>query len=254
MSRAAPPSTYGRCMSGRATWIVLATAVASLLFAAVTTAGGVHLWIEPQWDPAPQERDEDEVLQQLDESLTNQTPDDVDESAVEIPTWLDAILRTVLVAGAIALVIFLGIAGWRNRPRLRWRRLAAGDGDFEVLPDVAAIVVDEASAQRAALLGGTPRNAIARCWLRLERDVAAAGLPRDPADTSVEFTARVLANYTVDPEAIHELAALYREARFSRHPLDESSRRSALGALDRLHQALNDSTVGAGDPTPGDHR
>jgi hypothetical protein len=55
----------------------------------------------------------------------------------------------------------------------------------------------------------------------------------------------VLARYTVDPEAITELAALYREARFSDHLLDESHRRTALDALDRLHHTLGDSTIGA---------
>ena len=83
-----------------------------------------------------------------------------------------------------------------------------------------------------------PRNAIVQCWLRLEGDVAAAGLLRNSADTSAEFTERVLGRYSVDSEAIQELAALYREARFSQHSLDESARQLALDALDRLHQAL----------------
>ena len=49
----------------------------------------------------------------------------------------------------------------------------------------------------------------------------------------------------LDPQAITELTALYREARFSDHLLDESDRRAALDALERLHHALGGSTVGA---------
>ena len=105
---------------------------------------------------------------------------------------------------------------------------------------MAAAIVEEAAAQRAALLTGEPRNAIVRCWLQLENDVAAVGLTRDPSDTSAEFTARVVGRYTVDRDAIDDLAALYREARFSRHPIDESARRAALDALDRLHLALGE--------------
>ena len=98
----------------------------------------------------------------------------------------------------------------------------------------------------AALLDGAPRNAIVQCWLQLERDVAAAGLRRDPADTSLEFTERVLARYAVDSEAIDDLAARYREARFSDHQLDESARDAALAALDRLHQTLAATQTGTG--------
>ena len=47
------------------------------------------------------------------------------------------------------------------------------------LPEVPerelAVDVD---AARVALAGGSPRNAIVACWMQLERDAAAAGLPR----------------------------------------------------------------------------
>ena len=88
----------------------------------------------------------------------------------------------------------------------------------------------DAADQRAALLRGSPRNAIVECWLRLEGVVAEAGLPRDPADTSTEFTARVLASYAVDQRVILQLSALYREARFSTHPMDEGHRTVAVPA------------------------
>ncbi len=234
-------------MSRRAGLIVIVTALTSLLFASVTTSGGVHLWNEPEWDPAPLEIDPIEIDSSPTEAEAPPSPRQNPGSPIELPEWLQAIFRVILVAAAIAAAIAAARSAWRRRPRLRWRHRAIGASDFEVLPDVAAAVVDEAAAQRAALLGGAPRNAIVRCWLRLERDVAAAGLSRRPADTSVEFTERVLARYTVDPEAIRELAALYREARFSEHPLDEESRRAALDALDRLHRALTDFAAGSAD-------
>lgn len=248
------PNTYGRRMSRRVAWTV-AAALTSLLFAVVATSGGVHLWVEPQWDPTPREGvsvDLDPQPVPTEFALPGQN----DQTPAELPDWIEAILRVIVavlvvvaIASAVAGAIALVMAIWRNRPRLRWRRRWAGDADFDVLPDVhadlAAAVVDEAATQRAALNSGTPRNAIVRCWVRLERDVASVGLTRDPADTSVEFTERVLARYSVDPEAIRELAALYREARFSEHPLGESARRSALDALDRLHQALGDAAVEA---------
>jgi hypothetical protein len=121
-----------------------------------------------------------------------QQPEDSNDDPIVIPAWVTAVLQVILVGIIAACAVALVLAAWRNRPRVRWRRRRVND-DLEVLPDIAAAVVGQAAAQRAALLDGAPRNAIVQCWLQLERDVAAAGLRRDPADTSLEFTERVLA-------------------------------------------------------------
>jgi hypothetical protein len=232
-------------MNRRTVPIVLAAALVFGLFATVATSGGVGLWGEPQWDPTPRERAPLDLDSAFEPGELVAASEDARNDPIELPEWLSAVLRVVIVLIVFVTAIAVLMTAWRNRPRVRWRRKSTAEGDFEVLPDIAAAVVEQAAAQRAALLDGAPRNAIVQCWLRLERDVAAAGLARDPADTSLEFTERVLARYTVDPEAITELAALYREARFSDHLLEESHRRTALDALDRLHHTLGDSKIGA---------
>lgn len=241
---------YGPCMGRRVTSIVIAFVLTSALFAAVATSGGVGLWAEPQWEPSPQTQEpvESDASSSIDEFPVE--PETSGREPLEFPDWIEAIFRVVLIAAVVGLLIALAIAAWRRRPRLRWRRRLVGE-DFEVLPDVAAAIVDEAAAQRTVLRSGTPRNAIVQCWLRLEHDVANVGLTRNPADTSAEFTERVLSRYTVDSAAIHELSALYREARFSEHALDESARTAALDALERLHQALTDSMGAEIDPVVG---
>ena len=40
-------------MSRRAGLIVVATLLTTLLFASVSTSGGVNLWGDAQWNPAP---------------------------------------------------------------------------------------------------------------------------------------------------------------------------------------------------------
>ncbi len=225
-------------MNRRVAWIVVAAALTSLLFASVSTSGGVDLWIEPQWSPSLPDVEPAEIDIEAREVPIEQLTANDDGSALVIPDWVQAVLRVLLATAGIMLAVLAVVTAWRRRPRLRWRRLASGDGDFEVLPDVASAIVDDAATQRSLLNRGTPRNAIVQCWLRLEHEVADVGLPRRPADTSVEFTERVLARYSVEPGAIHELAALYREARFSEHALDESARRAALVALDQLHESL----------------
>jgi hypothetical protein len=99
------------------------------------------------------------------------------------------------------------------------------------------VELDEA-AQFDALADGEPRNAIVACWLRLEDDVAAAGWPRHAAETSAEYTTRVLAAVGLDGEAVTALAALYREARFSTHTLGEADRSRATAALRAVHGSL----------------
>jgi hypothetical protein len=159
---------------------------------------------------------------------------------LELPGFIEGIARVLFYACLAAFVVMLSVFLWRHSLQVRWPRWGRADrADFDVLDDVAASVAADAEAQRAALDRGAPRNAIVECWLRLEAAVIAAGVERSPADTSAELTERVLASCQVDSAAISSLAALYREARFSQHPMGEESRRAAIEALDVVHAGLN---------------
>ncbi len=136
-------------------------------------------------------------------------------SSASSSTAASAVLAMIVLAYGVAppSAPSAGVAGRRRR-----------SVDFDAVDDVASSITADAAAQRAALLHGAPRNAIVECWLRLEAAVVEAGVHRDPADTSAELTERVLASHHVDPAALAHLAALYREARFSDHPMDEDDR------------------------------
>jgi hypothetical protein len=109
----------------------------------------------------------------------------------------------------------------------------------EPLPDVDDVLVSvDGVAARRALAEGTPRNAIVACWMQLERDAGAAGLARRESETSAEYVERVVEASSVDPEPIRDLSALFREARFSNHALDEGHRQRAVEALGRVEAAL----------------
>jgi hypothetical protein len=153
--------------------------------------------------------------------------------------WIGTLLAwALLIAVATAVVLLLRLA-WRHRWRPPERE---PEVEFEVVPRdrLARVIRDDGARQLDAMAGGDPRNGIVRCWLRLEENIAAAGLPRQPAETSSEFTVRVLKTLDVDPRAIGELARLYREARFSDHELQESQRTAARSALQRLHSDLRE--------------
>jgi hypothetical protein len=74
--------------------------------------------------------------------------------------------------------------------------------------------------------------------MQLERDAAEAGLARLESETSAEYVERVVEGSSVDPGPIRELSALFREARFSDHALDEGHRQRAVDALGRVEAAL----------------
>jgi hypothetical protein len=65
---------------------------------------------------------------------------------------------------------------------------------------------------------------------------------RVSSETSAEYVARVVASGSVNAGPIGELAALYREARFSRHDLGDEHRARALASLERVAVALRAST------------
>ena len=174
------------------------------------------------------------------------TPKPVEYDPIQTPRVVEVILRALIYGGVAVAAVLLLLNVWRHRPQPQWRRLRRRrrrSVQFEVLDDVAAVINADADAQRAALQRGSPRNAIVECWLRLEAAVVAAGVPRDPADTSTELTVRVLATHHVDPVAIARLAALYREARFSDHPMGEDARRAAIDALDDVHDGLRTDRI-----------
>ncbi|CAN5825623.1 hypothetical protein BH24ACT5_BH24ACT5_17110 [soil metagenome] len=116
------------------------------------------------------------------------------------------------------------------------RRRPQSDADdlAEPLFDVPRELAATADHLGPLLRQGSPRNAIVACWVALEAAVERSGLAHHPAETSTELTTRVLAHYSVDQHAIDELAALYREARFSLHELGEHDRDLAASALDEL--------------------
>lgn len=168
-----------------------------------------------------------------------------DEQPRPTPWWVRVV--SLLLQLALSIVLVLAVL-WLVRRGLRGvlaRRARAGAEppapDFEVLPAQAAAreLTRDAAAQRAALEAGEPRNAIVACWHRFEQQVGRAGLRRAPWQTTGEFVLDVLDEVGADRGAVARLADLYREARFSDHPVGEDERRRALEALDAVHAGLS---------------
>jgi hypothetical protein len=150
-------------------------------------------------------------------------------------SWLGQLIGYTAVLAACYGIFLLLRSLWRNR----WRApQKPPDVGFEVLPDQAVLesLQDDAESQLAALEAGGPRDSIVACWLRLEEIVAESGVPARRSETSTELVTRVLHELDLDPRPVAALASLYREARFSEHPMEEASREQARSALRRLHE------------------
>jgi hypothetical protein len=220
----------------RAPIVVLTGVVVAVLFAAIATGGEVKLAERaPSFarDPTP-----NSPVTTIAPAPTVAEPP-ATRAPLELPQFIEVIARVFFYGCLAVLAIIVLTLAWRHRPNLRLRRpRRPSTVEFDALDDVATAITADAEAQRCALQGGAPRNAIVKCWLRLEAAVVDVGVERYPSDTSAEFTQRVLATVSVDPVAIADLAALYREARFSSHPMNEESRRAAIEALDAVHEGL----------------
>jgi hypothetical protein len=215
---------------------VLTGIIVAVLLAAVAAGGEVDLAERaPRFVTEPATAEPVTTLPPIQTDVGQAEP----RPPLELPAFVEVIARVLFSICLAIFAVVVSVFLWRHRPNLRWPRWRRrARADFDVLDDVATSVTAGADAQRAALARGAPRNAIVECWLRLEAAVIDAGVERTPADTSAELTERVLATRHVDGEAISILAALYREARFSDHPMGEESRRKAIEALDAVHDGL----------------
>ncbi len=183
------------------------------------------------------------------DATEEQIQETLDEERGEPSGWLSAIALAVEIL-TVAVLLFL--AGrllrklrqmWLLRSRRRWRRRRRPqDVEFEVLDSAAQVtevMSEDAEEQRTLLaIGGEPRNAIVACWHGFEEQAVRAGVARRPWQTTAEFVLGALDLVGADRGAVGRLAELYREARFSDHPMTDEHRSKALDALDVIHASL----------------
>lgn len=197
--------------------------------AASNTAGGARGATE---DPA---EDTGAVTQ----AAAEDTTEDAEETQTTDPAQVWWVLGGIALALLLAVVVVLAIRVIRRR----WR--AAPPESAREAPDRALLTDRRAARQARMVREGSPREAIIATWLDLERLVAAAGVPRRPSETSSELVVRVLDDREVPAAALTDLAALFREARFSTHEPTEALRERAAGDLDAVHAALGARGRGA---------
>ncbi len=143
-------------------------------------------------------------------------------------------LVLVLLVGAVLLALGVRLLVRHLPRRLPTRRTAAGPAEVAA-PAPLAGAVDRALL---AVTHPAAREAVVRAWLLLGEAAAAAGSPASPAETATEYADRLAAEHRLSRSALHELAELYRAARFSEHPVGEAQRADARRVLTELRAEL----------------
>jgi Domain of unknown function (DUF4129) len=124
----------------------------------------------------------------------------------------------------------------------RARRRALGRGDPElalILADVVEETLDDLRAER------DPRKAVIAAYARLERALAAYGLPRRPSEAPEEYVARILGDLEVGSASVQRLTALFARAKFSQHEVDEGMKDEAVETLEELRAELRAAEIRA---------
>ncbi len=141
-----------------------------------------------------------------------------------------------VLAVCAGVCVYLMVRFWISAREDRTPAVAdAPDLDLEAL---AVAVSGDASQRLDALSVGTPAQGIIAAWAHLEATLHETGVQLPPSRTSTEVSVDVLRRFPVDETTLRTLADLYREARWSQHPLTEDDRSRAAAAYGALDAAL----------------
>lgn len=134
----------------------------------------------------------------------------------------------VLWAGVALLVVaaVTGIARARRREPLR---------DLPLEEDVVATIegaIEELESEP------DPRRAVIAAYARMEAVLGRHGLARRLSETPIEYLQRVLLGLTAHGNAVTRLTGLFERAKFSAHPIDQSAKSDAIGALREIRKGM----------------
>ena len=126
---------------------------------------------------------------------------------------------------AIVLVLVAGMGVYlyaTQRPRRELRPIARGRRELsQALDDSLDDLRDDPDIRRA----------IIAAYARMERALAAAGMPRAPAEAPFEYLERSLVELDAGAAGARRLTELFERAKFSHHEPGEAMRHEAVDAL-----------------------
>ena len=150
-------------------------------------------------------------------------------------------LMPLLITVGVVIVLVIALLIWRWLRLLNLRvsvDLISGVEPPAPVDDDQELLVDAMSAGRRALEGDDARAAIIACYAAMEESLAEAGVARGRADSPAELLGRATSSGLLQGAGPFTLAALFREARFSTHPMGTEQMHAARAALDECTAQL----------------
>jgi Domain of unknown function (DUF4129) len=139
-------------------------------------------------------------------------------------------------ASVTVALILLAVGAWWYAGRARKRARGELESREDRLANELPAAVDESLDDLRA--EPDPRRAVIAAYARLERVLAAHGLPRRPAEAPLEYLARMLNHLSVSPEAARRLTDLFERAKFSQHVVRTEMKEEAISALETVRDDL----------------
>lgn len=225
------PTLPGRAMP---TLVVCTAAGFALVIAVGLQAPAVSVGI--RWTAGPRSRTLQGIPPELSSDMERASSGPPDSSW---PSWL----IWGLAALAAAVMLF-AIVRWllritRRRPATTVARTGADTGvpteaEARILQSGLVAAIEILATER------DPGNAVVQAWQGLQDAAATAGLHRRPAETTSEFTARILYRSRGSAAPIAVMLSLYQQVRFGEHvpAADEiTAARNSLAVLVELWRA-----------------
>lgn len=141
--------------------------------------------------------------------------------------WIPVLVVLGLVGAAVAAFLF----SQRRRPGLP-------EADRLVAEQLAAAVDESLDDLRSE---PDPRRAVVAAYARLERALAASGMPRRSSETAEELLPRILAGLDVDARPVRRLTDLFELAKFSQHDVSPAMKDQAIDALVQIRDELREA-------------
>ncbi|MFK4546243.1 hypothetical protein RKD29_005839 [Streptomyces tendae] len=162
-----------------------------------------------------------------------QRPGATDHSSLPLHLVLVLLAAVAVVLVVVAVVRRLRRFGLRVPQRPGLAGTAAQDDDARLLLSAVR------SGRRAlAGTGDDARTAVIACYAAMEDALAASGVPRHASDSPADLLSRAADAGFAPGSAAPRLTALFREARYSSHPMDASHRAAAADALEEIASLL----------------
>jgi hypothetical protein len=135
-------------------------------------------------------------------------------------------------------LLAIAICAWYLAHRAQRRRLEPlAEPLLPALTDVLEETLDDLRAE------ADPRRAVIAAYARMERALAASGLPRNAAEAPDEYLQRIFADLEVSRRATSRLTALFAWAKFSSHDVAPEMKQEAIAALEAVREELRAAEI-----------